>query len=132
MKVFIDTSAFYAVLDAAQAEHPRADRAWRKLLTDGSPLITHNYVLLEAAALIQHRLGVAALRTFHEDIVPLLEVEWIGEDRHAAAMEAVLIMGKRKLSLVDCVSFQTLRRHAGSLAFCFDSDFKANGFQTIP
>ena len=132
MTIFIDTSAFYALFDRDDENHPRAKAAWEAMLHDGADLLTHNYVLLETSALLQHRLGLAALRTFHEDVAPVVRIDWIAESRHAAAAGAVLAAGRKKLSLVDCVSFQTMRELGVRRAFCFDKHFKEQAFETIP
>ncbi|NJR43911.1 MAG: tetratricopeptide repeat protein, partial [Akkermansiaceae bacterium] len=52
----------YAVLDRDDAVHERARRTWEDLLGDERLLITTNYVALETAALVQHRLGMEAVR----------------------------------------------------------------------
>jgi len=132
MTVVVDTSAFYAILDRDDANHARARDTFARLLGDSTILITHNYVLVETAALVQHRLGVTAVRTFHEDIVPLLEIEWVSEQRHKAGMEAMLTAARKRLSLVDCVSFQTMRELGIRTAFCFDSHFREQGFEMLP
>ena len=89
-------------------------------------------MLLETAALLQHRIGVAAVRALHEEVMPLLQVDWVSEERHRSGMEAVLAASRKKLSLVDCVSFQTMRSRRVSTAFCFDAHFKEQGFTTMP
>ena len=132
MTIFIDTSAFYAVLDRDNDNHVRARAAWEAMLRDGRDLLTNNYVLLETSALLQHRLGLAALRTFHEDVEPLVRIDWVAEGRHRAAAGVVLAAGRKKLSLVDCVSFQTMRDVGVRSAFCFDKHFGEQGFETIP
>lgn len=130
-RVFVDTSGFYAVLDRDDANHVPAKAAWERLLQE-SRLVTNNYVLLETAALVQHRLGMAALRAFSADVLPLLDIEWISEQRHHAALEAVLAAGRRKLTLVDCVSFETMREYGVRQAFCFGRHFAEQGFETLP
>ena len=132
MRVFIDTSAIYAVLDRDDANHAGADRSWRQLLEDGSDLLTTNYVLLEVSALLQARIGLPALRTFHEDIVPLLQIDWVSERQHDTAVATVLTADRKKLSIVDCVSFQSMREHGVRSAFCFDRHFREQGFEAIP
>jgi len=132
MIAFIDTSAFYAVFDRDDANHEAARQTWVTLLRDGATLFTTNYVLVETTALLQSRLGVAAVRGFHTDVVPLLQVDWITEERHRAGMEAVLAAARKKLSLVDCASFQSMRRIGIQTAFCFDSHFSEQGFSTQP
>jgi predicted nucleic acid-binding protein len=125
---FVDTSAFYAVLDRDDDNHASAKAIWGRLLDNRAELFTNNYVLLETYALLQNRLGVAALRAFQQDAVLLLEVDWISAERHHAAVEAALVAHRRKLSVVDCASFQTMREHGVNVAFCFDEHFREQGF----
>jgi predicted nucleic acid-binding protein len=129
---FVDTSALYAALDRSDAHHRRAAEALRRLISEDAVLVTSNYVLVETTALLQGRLGMDAVRTFHGDLAPLLQVEWIAEVRHQAGMEATLAAGRRKLSLVDCTSFQIMREAGIATAFCFDQHFPEQGFEVIP
>ena len=132
MTVFLDTSGLYAMFDRDDANHSRARDVWVEWLREPAVLLTNNYVLLETAALLQHRIGTAAVRALHEDVMPLLEVEWVTEEQHRAGMEAVLAAARKKLSLVDCVSFQTMRNRGVRTAFCFDAHFREQGFATRP
>jgi predicted nucleic acid-binding protein len=132
MTVFVDTSAFYAVLDRDEVNHAVAKEVWMALLQEPANLFTTNYVLVETTALLQQRIGVSAVRVFHEDIVPMLQVEWIAGEGHRAGVEAVLAAGKKALSLVDCVSFQAMRQAGVRQAFCFDKHFSQQGFATKP
>jgi uncharacterized protein len=129
MIVFADTSALYAVLDRDDENHQRARAAWEMLLKSDAVLLTSNYVLVETCALVQHRLGLDALRTFQDDILPLLTVEWISQAQHDSAIGAVLLAGRKKLSLVDCVSFGMMRAGGLRKAFAFDRHFVEQGFE---
>jgi uncharacterized protein len=131
MTVFIDTSALYAVFDRDDSSHRPAREIWTRLLTEDATLLTTNYVLLETSALFQRRLGLPAFRAFHEDVVPLLSVEWVSEQEHGAGVGAVLAAARKKLSLVDCVSFQIMRQQGVRAAFCFDSHFREQGFDVL-
>src|SRR3990172_7803399 len=91
MSTFIDTSALLAVLDADDQNHPMAKQAWENLVANESDLVCKNYVLVETFALVQSRLGLEAVRTFQEDIVPLLRIEWIDAQSHASGVAALLI-----------------------------------------
>ncbi len=132
MTVFVDTSAIYAGIDKDDSNHARAKAVWTTLMEEATPLVTNNYVVLETVALLQNRLGLAAVRMFHEEIEPLLEVAWISEREHRAGMAAVLAAGRKKLSLVDCVSFETMRTRGIRTAFCFDAHFAEQGFKVRP
>ena len=132
MSVFVDTSGLYAVLDAGDACHRKAAAEWRSLCAGGEALVTTNYVLVETAALLQHRLGLDAVRTLAQDIVPVLTVVWIGEEEHGAAMASVLSARARDLSLVDCATFLVMRRMHMERCFAFDAHFRAQGFHCVP
>lgn len=132
MTVFVDTSALYAVLDAADAKHKTARKVWQEILSGSDDFLTTNYILLETVALVQHRLGAAAVQVLHGDVFPVLEVHWIDEQIHASAVSALLAAGRRRLSLVDCVSFEVMRRRLIDTAFAFDADFRRVGFHCIP
>jgi predicted nucleic acid-binding protein len=132
MTVFVDTSGLYAVFDKDDDNHSRARAAWAEWLHEGAAFLTNNYVLLETTALLQHRIGVAAVRALHEDVMPLLQVDWVSAEQHRAGVEAVLTAARKKLSLVDCVSFQTMRNRGVRTAFCFDAHFREQGFATKP
>ena len=132
MTVFVDTSALYAVLDQDDTNHASARESWARLLQESVNLSTSNYVLVETSALLQRRLGIAALRVFHEDIVPLLRIDWVARQQHHAGVEAVLAATRKKLSVVDCVSFQIMRENSMRAVFCFDKHFHEQGFDTIP
>ena len=132
MKIFIDTSAFYALLDRDDRNHQRGKKAWMKILEDDSTVVTSNYIFLETFALLQSRLGLEAVRGFQEDVVPILQVEFVTPDIHRAGMAALLSPGRRGLSLVDCVSFELMRNLGIKIAFTFDAHFKEQGFNIIP
>lgn len=132
MSVFIDTSGFIAVLDKDNARHTEAAKTWMDILTSEEDLVTTNYVLVETCALVQNRLGMTAIKMFQEDVVPVLRIEWIDKDVHHAAMAIMLAAGRKKLSLVDCVSFETMRLLGVTTAFTLDKHFKEQGFMCRP
>ena len=131
MRVFIDTSAFYALLDRDDTHHPKAKRAWIELLKAAHALVTSNYVLVETSALLQNRLGMEAIRAFHDDMLPLIHIEFVASATHRSGVAALLSASRRDLSLVDCVSFEVMRVSGINTAFAFDKLFKEQGFNLI-
>ena len=132
MTVFIDTSAFYALLDADDRYHERARQAWVASVSEPIDLVCSNYIIVETTALVQHRLGIKAVRTFQEDVLPVVRIEWVDEPAHQAGVTALLTAGQRYLSLVDCVSFELMRRLGIRQAFAFDEHFSKQGFKLVP
>jgi predicted nucleic acid-binding protein len=132
MNVFVDTSALLAVLDADDDNHKAARLFWENIIAAGDTLVNHNYVLVETSALALRKLGVEALRVLERDIVPILRVVWVTRDVHNSAASAQLVASRRSLSLVDCVSFEIMRRSGIRTAFSFDRHFKEYGYEILP
>jgi predicted nucleic acid-binding protein len=130
--IFVDTSAFLAMLSTSDANYQRASDCWRNLLEEGQTLFTDNYVIVESIALIQKRLGLEKVRYFQEKVRPLLEIEWVDERQHNTIVEAVLAANRRNLSLVDCSAFETMRRLDIQSVFTFDEHFRQRGYEVIP
>ena len=131
MRIFIDTSAFFAVLDRDDKNHLKAKHTWQNILEHDNTLMTTNYVLVECFALIQNRLGLEAVRSFQEDMVPLLNTEFIDSASHKSGVSALLAASRRKLSLVDCVSFEVIRTLGIKNVFTFDPHFREQGFDCL-
>jgi predicted nucleic acid-binding protein len=129
MNVFVDTSAFYAVLSVTDRNYEKAVSDWNRFIDDESvTLCTSNYVVVESCALIRSRLGVSAVRNFLESLIPLTIVLWVDEKIHSAATEAMIAHGKSGPSIVDCSSFAIMRDNGIVTALSYDKHFSANGF----
>ena len=128
--IFVDTSAFLALLNHADQYHASAQRIWEQMLQPNAPrLVCNNYTLLETIALLQKRQGLGILRIFQDEIIPLLRVEWLTERDHTEAMGILLAANRRRLSLVDCSAFVTMRRLGIRQVFTFDPHFAEQGFE---
>ena len=125
MSVFVDTSALLAIMDADDASHRRAAAAWKKLLTTDETLLTSSYVVVEVFALVQRRLGMDAVRALESDVIPTLKVVWIDAEIHRRAVAALLAASRKKLSLVDCSSFEVMREYGIRKALTLDRNFSA-------
>ena len=132
MRIFVDTSAFYALLDRDDENHQKAKKAWTGMVHGENVLVTSNYVLVETFALLQHRLGIEALRGFQDAIIPWVHVEFVSSEMHRAGVSVLLSVSRRNLSLVDCVSFEMMRALELKTAFVFDLHFKEQGFMMVP
>lgn len=132
MSVFIDTSSIFAHIDVRDDNHRIARSYWDELAANAIPLYTTNYILTETFALVGRRLGRDAVQIVQREFVPLLQITWIDAAIHERAVAALLAANQRRLSLVDCVSFEVMRQHGLDTAFTFDSDFGRQGFRCVP
>ena len=132
MVIFVDTSALLALIDINDQFYSQAMSTWQKLLDSNDSLVTNNYVLVESISLAQRRIGMDAVQILQSEIAPFMDVEWFDADLHQSAMQRVLATNRRSLSLVDCSSFETMKRLGLKTVFTFDEHFRGQGFEVIP
>ena len=128
MTVFVDTSALTAFLDEDDPAHGVCREAWRQAVLEAEGLVTTDYIVVEAIAVAQRRWGLDAVRTLVDDYLPLIEVGSVSTEDQAAALSALLPAGRRRLSLVDCVSFAIMRRMGIREYLGLDPHFEQQGF----
>ena len=126
--IFLDSSAIYALADRGDSNHETAVNRLQTILDRGEELLTHNYVVLESVSLLQARLGLSAAATFARESSAFV-VDWVDRDLHASGIREMERSGKRRISLVDHISFLVMRRRKVEIAFAFDPDFKTEGFR---
>ena len=132
MSVFVDTSALLALLDRAQRRHEEVASAWKEIVAAERPLVTSNYVVVESFALLQRRAGMDAVRVLVTRFLPLMETVFATGPVHDAAVSAFITADRRRLSFVDCVSFELMRHHGIAEALSLDADFRREGFRVLP
>jgi predicted nucleic acid-binding protein len=130
--IFIDSSAFLAIVKVDDINHLRAKQQWTDLLNSSEALYTNNYVVVESIAILQKRSGLKVVEQLQRNILGIVNIDWIGEEHHFQALETVFELKRRRVSLVDCAAFQTMRHLGIETAFTFDSHFREEGFKAIP
>lgn len=128
--VFVDTSVLYALLDANDRRHADVHRSFASL--EEASLVSHSYVVVESAALVERRLGRNAACDLLGELVAQIEVVPVDESLHDTAVRAYLASTAQRPSLVDFTSFELMRRRGIRTAFAVDSDFTEAGFDVIP
>jgi predicted nucleic acid-binding protein len=132
VSVFVDTSAFYALMVRSETAHEPVRKAFARVLDSGRPMWTTSFVLVETMALLQHRIGLDAARDFDEELLPAIRVTWVDEDLYRAGADRLWREDRRDVSLVDCVSFEFMKREGLTTALAVDADFSEAGFDVIP
>jgi len=128
LSVFVDTSALFALLDADDADHGLALPAWNNGIDECAGFVTTNYVVVETIALAQRRLGIHAIRTLIDEMLPMVDTIWVTDADHTTGLNLLLMAGRRHLSLVDCVSFTVMRRMGIRDYLGVDPHFEEQGF----
>jgi predicted nucleic acid-binding protein len=127
--IFVDTSAWFALMDRSCVEHLTASN----FATDVQDvLVTTDYVLAETLTLLR-------ARRLHEEAIELgdcllsqrlARLEWVTPGDVQKAW--ILFQYRDKAwSFVDCVSFAVTQRLGIQDAFAFDEHFRQLGTLTV-
>lgn len=134
--LLLDTSAWFAALNAREQHHQRAERYYQDTLADGKlALVTTNLVVAEMHALITRGQGAAAGVRFLDRLAedPLHEVAWVTREMERRAIDRWLRpFGDHRFSLTDAVSFEVMRERGVRTAFTLGHHFKVAGFEVVP
>jgi predicted nucleic acid-binding protein len=132
--VFVDTSAFVALRNEAEAEHEGARAALAKLISERAALFTSNYVFAETYTALLVRVGreeaIEWGRRFRAG--GAIELVRLEPDVEAAAWEILERHDDKRWSYVDATSFALIERDGGGEAFAFDSHFAQRGLRVLP
>ncbi len=130
--VFVDTSAWYALLDRKDLNHLAAARFVEQ---SAIPLVTSTYVLDETVTLAKRHLGHAAAvrfgdRLWKEEVARLVRISPEDEMR---AWTLFTRYADKGFSYTDCTSFALMERLQLDSVFAFDAHFAQYGrFVRLP
>lgn len=132
-RVFVDTSAWYAVADSGDANHEVGARVFAGLIGERARLLTTNHVVGETYTLLRVRLGGTAAHAFLRSIRASGQAQrvFVPPEWEGAAEELLLHYVDQDFSYVDATSFVTMRRLSIQDAFTFDRHFSVAGFSTV-
>ncbi len=132
MSLFVDTSAFYALLVESEVDHRAVRKAFGQAAEDGRRMVTTNYVVVETSALLQHRIGLDPVRDLDGKILALVDVLYVDEALHRRGLARLLEIDRRRVSLVDAVSFEAMQTEGITDVLGLDPDFTTEGFRLFP
>ena len=128
-RVFVDTSAVYALVDRSDARHQAARETLEALRQRrAQPLLT-NFIVAECHALLLTRLGGAIARSWL--IKNAWAIERITEDDESRARAIIERYADKTFSFTDATSFAAMERLGVKAAFAFDPHFRQFGFQIL-
>lgn len=132
--VFVDTSAFVALRNSAEAEHERAREEMRSLIAAGAALFTSNYVFAETYTALMVRVGRGEAiewgnRFRRGGAIDLVRLDRTTEER---AWEILERHEDKRWSYVDATSFALIEHEGEGEAFAFDAHFSQRGLRVLP
>jgi predicted nucleic acid-binding protein len=129
--VFVDTSAWVAMLDRSEASHLAVAAFLRE---QRALLVTSDYVVDETLTFLRLRVGTPIALQFGESLladdgiafVRLAEADW------KQAWVLFRRYSEHDFSFTDCTSFALMKRLGLSRALTLDGHFRVMGFQMLP
>lgn len=130
-KAFVDTGAWYALVDEADPDHNRTVECMREYR---GRLVTSNYVFDETLTLVRYKLGWQIARRLGEQLRGgrLARVEWISAKDEETAWSIFSRYSDKSFSFTDCTSFALVRRLALPVCLAINEDFRAFGLLCLP
>jgi len=132
--IFVDTSAWIALADRADAYHKKALSIYPSLLKTQKRLIISNLVVGETYILILKELGHQAALLFLERLKssPRISRVHSTDDIEIEAEEILKKYSDQDFSYTDAASFVIMKLQDMTKAFSFDKHFVTAGFITLP
>lgn len=132
--LFVDTSAWYSLVNAAHRDHNVLARELRQQIRSGAQLVSTNLVVAETHALLLRRAGRHAAFAFLESVSQSPnQVETITPERTATAISGwIEPFSDQSFSLADAASFAVMTELGIREALTLDSHFAAAGFVMLP
>ena len=132
-RVFVDSSAYLALLDTDDEHHREAITTVQELAQARYRQFTTNVLLIESHALILSVLGRGRAAQFLTDMeesnTVVIRARAADEER---AKQILFQYTDKEFSFADAISFAVMERFAMRLAFSFDRDFAQYGFTVLP
>lgn len=132
MKVYIDTSGFYAYICRNDRDHVKIRDVMHRLASERAGFITSSYALSETMGLVQKRLGFTVLSDFVRNVLPVVEIFWIGQKEHLAGWDLMQSRPRRGLTMVDAAGIIVMRQEGINACVALDPEFAREGFNVFP
>jgi len=129
-EVFVDTSAWYPIVDRAHPDHDRMAEQLEARVHEGAGLVTTNLVLAESHALLMRRIDRRVARAFLAGAraAPNVVVHSTAELEAAAEADWLARYDDQDFSLTDAVSFAVMTKRGITEALTLDRHFATAGF----
>jgi len=133
LKVFVDTAAWIALLDADDALHAAAERVWHQLLQQRSLLLTSDFVLLELADAFSTPGSRKQAIAFINDLWRSPAVKVVPVSRNLLDEGWALYSQRldKGWGLTDCTSFVVMTQERITQVFTSDRHFEQAGFKKL-
>lgn len=131
-RIFVDSSAYLALLDRQDNNHSQATTIVRQLAAKHFRQFTTNILVIETHSLVLARMGMRQatqfLREMDQTNTVIVRARLADEDY---AKQIIFRYQDKDFSLADAISFAVMERLGIARAFTFDRHFAQYGFNVL-
>jgi predicted nucleic acid-binding protein len=131
--VFLDTSGWIALLNAADAQHGKARQIWRDIVIGKREIVVTDWIVAETGNGLARFHAKARLVDAIDRIVKNSRghLIYIDDELLRRALERYAQYADKQWGLVDCASFIVMQDRGISEAFTSDQHFEQAGFNCL-
>lgn len=131
-RVFVDSSAFFALINSKDSHHDEAMALMDRLARQGDELLTSNFIVAETHALLLNKVGRdIAARFLARMVSSEVRVIRVTEGDERRAREIIFRYTDQTPSFTDATSFAIVERQHLHEVATFDDDFSTFGFAVV-
>lgn len=133
MRIFLDTSGLIALSDEKDNNHNRAKDYLKEKVQGSARFVVGKNILAEYIDGVTKRVSKEKAIEELDKILnsKLLVIESFSEADWDKALRYFRKYNDHRIDITDCLSFVIMERLDLKIAFTFDSDFKAHGFEVL-
>lgn len=129
--VFVDTSAFYAIVNKGEAYHSKITEF---IKNNKCLLVTTNLVFAETISLITKRLGKNVAADFGSGLrnSERLNIYYLSENYQKEAWDLFVYYKDKDFDYIDATCFTFMKKMDINKVLSFDRHFKQMNFEILP
>ena len=132
-KLFIDTSAFFAIINARDLNHDIALKFFKNDINNFK-VFSSDFVISETLTLIRRKMGSLIAFSWGEKIIQsnFIKILYSGENIFLDSWQTFIKYEDQDFSFIDCTSFLHMKENKIRCCFCFDTHFSIYGYDSLP
>ena len=132
-KLFIDTSAFFAIINARDLNHDIALKFFKNDINNFE-VFSSDFVISETLTLIRRKMGSPIAFNWGGKIIQsnFIKILYSDENIFLDSWQTFIKFEDQDFSFIDCTSFLHMKENKIRCCFCFDTHFSIYGYSSLP
>jgi predicted nucleic acid-binding protein len=137
IKVFIDSTAWYALVQKKHEYHEEAKEYFQQIIDSRTRPYTNITEITSAISMIKQNCGLSVATDFSKLIDQSvlstnLNVSWLTRRHHRAALKQFFSIKEAGIEIRHCLIFEEVKKKKINIIFSFDDTLKSFGIPLMP